>query len=201
MTETKNILTGPKLVGGNPANGRTELDYYATNPEAVKKLLDQEQFCGKYILEPCVGAGHIANVLKEHFGKEVTGIDIVDRGYPETIVTDFLNWIPNKKYDTIITNPPYSLAVEFIEKCMNVLSPYGKLAMFLRINFLETVGRKKLFDKYPPKYVYVFRKRMPVFSNGLEINPKTGKVWNTTLCNAWYVWQKGCYSEPIIRWI
>lgn len=196
-----NKLIGSHLVGGNPLSGRMELDYYAANPKAVNMLLENEAFNGKHILEPCVGAGHIANVLKDYFGEEVTGIDIIDRGYVGTIVTDFLNWIPDKKYDTIITNPPYSLAAEFIEKCISILLPYGKLAMFLRINFLETVKRKELFDKYPPKYVYVFRKRMPVFNNGEEINPKTGKAWNTLLCNAWYVWQKGCYSEPIIRWI
>lgn len=194
-------MNGNKLVGGNPATTRTELDYYATNPEAVRMLLNSHQFQGKYILEPCVGAGHIADVVSEYFGEPVTGIDIMDRGYPNTIVTDFLSWKPDHPYDTIITNPPYTLASEFIWKCMDCLRDNGQLAMFLRINFLEGSRREKLFTKYPPRYLYVFRKRMCVFNNGVEFDPKTGKPWATTLCNAWYVWQKGWSGEPVIRWI
>ena len=194
-------LLGAKLTGGNPQNERVANDYYATNPVAVQMLLDNHRFQGKYILEPCVGAGHIANKLKEYYKEEVIGVDIVDRGYPDTIVTDFLNWETDKHFDTIITNPPYSLAKEFIFKCMELLTSGGQLAMFLRINFLETVNRKELFDTYPPKYIYVFRKRMPIFNNGIELDPSTGKPWATTLCNAWFIWCKGSQTEPIIRWL
>ncbi len=194
-------MQGAKLVGGNPANGRTANDYYATNPEAVKMLISAHDFKGKHILEPCVGAGHIANVLTDEYNGEITAIDIVDRGYPNTIVTDFLKWKSNKLYDTIITNPPYSLANDFIYRCMELLEPDGQLAMFLKIQFLEGEKRKQLFKLYPPKYIYVFRKRMCVFSNGIELDPSTGKRWATTLCNAWYVWEKGNKSEPIIRWL
>lgn len=195
-------LTGANLVGGNPANGRTKDDYYATNPEAVKMLLDAHRFYGPDILEPCVGAGHIAKVITEcNSSVNITAIDIVDRGYPNTVVTDFLKWKADKRYDTIITNPPYSLASEFVYKCMDLLNDGGQLAMFLKIQFLEGIKRKKLFDIYPPSYVYVFRKRMTVFNNGMEVNPETGKAWATTLCNAWYVWRKGNKSEPVIRWL
>lgn len=41
---------------------REENDFYATEPRAVEELLEREQF-SKTILEPCVGKGHIANVL------------------------------------------------------------------------------------------------------------------------------------------
>ena len=194
-------MNGAWITGGNPQDERVKDDWYATNPEAVKKLLDVENFHMKNILEPCVGAGHIANVLKEYSGKNVTAIDIVDRGYEGTIITDFLNWESDKAYDTIITNPPYKLASEFINKCLSILSPDGKLGMFLKIQFLEGIKRKELFDKYPPKYVYVFRKRMQIFNNGIEFNQKTGKRWSSLLCNAWYIWDKQCNTEPIIRWI
>lgn len=196
------MITGANIMGGNPANGRTELDYYATNPEAVKMLLSKHEFKFCDILEPCVGSGHIANVIMEdHPFSTLTAIDMVDRGFPNTIVADFLSWETEKKFDTIITNPPYSLANEFIYKCMDLLEPGGQLAMFLKIQFLEGVKRKELFDEYPPQYVYVFRKRMCVFNNGMEVDPNTGKQWATTLCNAWYVWKKDVKSEPTIRWI
>ena len=41
---------------------REENDFYATEPRAVKELLERESF-SETILEPCVGKGHIANVL------------------------------------------------------------------------------------------------------------------------------------------
>ena len=53
------------------------------------------------------------------------------------ICTDFLEWNTNKKYDLIITNPPFSLAQEFIEKSFELLEPYGFIAMFLKIQFMR----------------------------------------------------------------
>ena len=43
-------------------------------------------------------------------------LDIINRGYPNTITQDFLTWKTQEKFNTIITNPPYSLAKEFVEK-------------------------------------------------------------------------------------
>ena len=194
-------VTGANIIGGNPKNGRVTDDWYATSPEAVEKLLSIHEFKGQYILEPCVGMGHIADVLEWFFGSNVTAIDIVDRGYPNVIIEDFLKWKPDKKYDTIITNPPYCLASEFIFKCMDLLCAGGQLAMFLKIQFLEGQKRKALFSKYPPKYVYVFRARVPVFNSGMAYNPETGKKWQTLMCFAWYVWEWGFCGEPVIRWI
>ena len=36
----KQTLSGGKLAGGNPENGRVENDYYATNPKAVEMFPD-----------------------------------------------------------------------------------------------------------------------------------------------------------------
>ena len=199
----KKVLAGAKLAGGNPENGRVEDDYYATNPEAVKMLLTKYTFDAHTILEPCVGGGHIANAINDFYTtkREITGMDLVDRGYPGTIVADFLTYKTDKKYEGIITNPPYSLAKEFVEKGMELLEDDGQMAMFLKIQFLEGAKRKELFDKYPPKYIYVFRNRMATWNNGLEKDPKTGKRWATTMCHAWFVWEKGSTSEPVVRWL
>lgn len=125
----------------------------------------------------------------------------MDRGYPGTIIADFLTYKTDKKYEGIITNPPYSLAKEFVEKGMELLEDDGQMAMFLKIQFLEGAKRKELFDKYPPKYIYVFRNRMATWNSGLEKDPKTGKRWATTMCHAWFVWEKGSNTEPVVRWL
>lgn len=197
-------LQGAKLAGGNPTNNRVENDFYATNPVAVGKLLAKYDFNGTTMLEPCVGMGHIAYTVSaiNHHSKniEVTALDIVDRGYPDTIVQNFLTWETDKKFEMIISNPPYSLGKEFIEKGMELLTENGQMAMFLKIQFLEGAKRKELFEKYPPKYIYVFRNRMATFNNGEPLDPN-GKKWATTMCHAWFVWEKGSTSEPIVRWI
>ena len=199
----KKVLAGAKLAGGNPENGRVEDDYYATNPEAVKMLLTKYTFDAHTILEPCIGGGHIANAINDFYTtkREITGMDLVDRGYPGTIVADFLTYKTDKKYEGIITNPPYSLAKDFVENGMELLEVDGQMAMFLKIQFLEGAKRKELFDKYPPKYIYVFRNRMATWNSGLEKDPKTGKRWATTMCHAWFVWEKGSTSEPVVRWL
>lgn len=56
---------------------RVEKDYYATPPAAVEELLKRQEF-SDYIIEPAVGGGHIANVLKQH-GHKVIGVDIRPR--------------------------------------------------------------------------------------------------------------------------
>lgn len=203
-------LQGAKLAGGNPKNDRVDYDFYATDPIAVQKLLTKYAINGNEILEPCVGNGNIANAINNFYTNKcnITGIDIVDRGYPNTIVQDYLTWETDKKFDCIITNPPFSLAKEFVEKSMTLLNdrydedgyPNGQLIMFLKIQFLEGAKRKELFEKYPPKYIYVFRNRMATWNNGEPLDPN-GKRWATTMCHAWFVWEKGSTTEPIIRWL
>lgn len=203
-------LQGAKLAGGNPKNDRVDYDFYATDPVAVQKLLTKYAINGNEILEPCVGNGNIANAINNFYTnkRNITGIDIVDRGYPNTIVHDYLTWETDKKFDCIITNPPYSLAKEFVEKSMPLLNdgydedgyPNGQLIMFLKIQFLEGAKRKELFEKYPPKYIYVFRNRMATWNNGESLD-QNGKRWATTMCHAWFVWEKGSTTEPIVRWL
>lgn len=218
-------LSGGQLAGGNTATKRADEDYYATDPEAVYKIVEEltkaniiSQHHLTNILEPCVGEGHIEEGLQlwingfnsfnrgklQFYYKEtnfITALDIVDRGYPNTIITDFLKWQTNKRFGLIITNPPYSCAKEFVEKGMGLLESDGIMCMYLKLQFLEGKSRKELFDKYPPKYIYVMRNRTPTWKNGDPVNPDTGKKWATTMCHAWFVWQKDSKTEPIVRWL
>lgn len=195
-------LAGNKLAGGNPKTERVENDFYATNPNAVMSILNNYCFNANTILEPCVGQGHIANTVEEFYSnhKEIVGVDLIDRGYPNTIIADFLKWDTDKRFDGIITNPPYSLAKEFVEKGMELLRDDGQMLMLLKIQFLEGLKRKELFEKYPPKYIYVFRNRMATWNNGKSLDDN-GKRWATTMCHAWFVWEKGSETEPIVRWL
>jgi len=72
--------------------------------------------------------------------------------------------------------------------------------MFCKIQLLEGTGRKKMFENTPLKTVYVFSKRVNPLRNGEEKDEK-GKPWSSTMCFAWFVWEKGFMGEPVIKWI
>ena len=126
---------------------RQSEDYYATEPAATDWLCKLEKFQGP-ILEPSCGEGHISKQLIKH-GYEVISRDIVDRGFGE--VADFL-YINNEKWaGDIITNPPYAFAQEFVEQALKMIEPGHKVAMFLKLTFLEGKKRAALFRSTPPQ--------------------------------------------------
>lgn len=174
---------------------RQSEDYYATEPKAIELLLEKEQF-SPVVWENAVGEGHLAEVLKQH-GYKVKCSDIIDRGYPNTHILDFLNFNPNKELDLdIITNPPYKYAKQFVEKALQCVSTGHKVAMFLKLQFLESKERKKFFEVAPPKFVYVASGRLICAMNGgFEKYP------SSAIAYAWFVWEKGYQGDPLIRWI
>lgn len=170
---------------------REQHDFYATDPEALKLLLNLEKF-DKNIWECACGAGHLSEVLKER-GHNVISTDLIGRGY-EDYRLDFLKFEGNWDGD-IITNPPYKYAKEFVFKAIETIPTGKKVAMFLKLTFLESFGRRELFDKYPPKYLYVSRGRLGCARNGDFANNSTSAV-----AYAWFIWEKGFKGEPIVRW-
>ena len=197
--EDKKVLTGTSLVGGSVNYERVENDFYATDPNSVKDLLDTYSISGNSFYEPCCGQGHIAKILKEYYpNAEHYATDLIDRGYGIGD-TDFLTADFDDKVDWIITNPPYSLAKEFVDKSLGITNK--GVAMFLKIQFLEGQARRDWFKETPLKYVYVFSKRQDPLRDGQALNPKTGKKWGSTMCFAWFIWEHNYDGEPIIRWI
>lgn len=134
-------------------------DYYATEPRAGELLLEQEKF-KPYIWECACGAGHLAEVFKAH-GYKVYATDLVNRGFGLYGV-DFLTVQPeqcNLSQIDIVTNPPYSKAKEFVQHALDLLPNGGKVAMFLKLTFLESKSRRELFD-VTPHIVYTFHPRV-----------------------------------------
>lgn len=142
---------------------REENDYYATDPKALEVLLEKETFSNK-VWECAVGGGHLAEVLKKN-NYLVKCSDIIDRGYPNTKIIDFLQFNENWPFD-ILTNPPYSKAIQFLYKGMNILYQDRRIAMFLKVQFLEGGKRGILFEEYPPEKIYVFCDRVECAKNG-----------------------------------
>ena len=172
---------------------REEHDYYATPAVAVEELLKVEDFYDT-ILEPACGEGHIAEVLRAK-GFSVYSSDLIDRNYGK--VKDFFEY--QHTSSDIITNPPYKYAKEFVEHSLEITENKAKIAMLLKLQFLESKKRRELFDKFPPKYMYVFSSRISCAKNGKFLANGMGS--GNAVAYAWFIWVKGEYDEPRIRWI
>lgn len=165
-------------------------DYYATEPRVIKELFSVEEFTN-LIWECACGEGHLSEAMKSE-GKEVISTDLIARGYGGCDV-DFL--IQTSGYDCdIVTNPPYKFAQEFCEKAIDLCK--NKTAMFLKLTFLEGQKRRKFFDKYPPKVIYVYSSRRKCALNG-----NFADTGSSASCYAWFVWYKNWIGNTKIKWI
>lgn len=182
----------------NHSDGERQCDdYYATEPKAIHKLCQVEKFT-PMIWECACGGGHMAEALKEN-GYNVIASDIVNRGYSGTNIGDFFqSTITDYPWD-IITNPPYRYAREFVEHALKTVGNDRKVAMFLKLTFLESKSRKALFEKFPPKKIWVFSERVQCAKNGdFEIYKQSGM---TAVAYAWFIWKKGYHGETTVGWI
>lgn len=173
-------------------NEREENDFYATEPKAIELLLEKETF-DPYVWECACGEGHLSETLREH-GYIVKSTDLIDRGYG-TGGIDFLKYEGEHNGD-IITNPPYKFAKEFVEKALDIIPNGNRVAMFLKLQFLEGKARREMFEKYPPQYIYVSSGRLRCAMNGdFEKYAKSNAI-----TYAWFIWEKGFSGEPRVRW-
>lgn len=169
-------------------------DYYATDPRAIDGLLSVEVFNGN-VWEAACGGGHLVDRLR-HYGYNVLATDLIDRGQ-ETFPLDFLSDDAGAfigRYD-IITNPPYGLALEFCQQALDLTR--GKVAMFLKLQFLEGQKRRKFFLETPPVRVWVYSWRIQCAKNGDFNALKNGSPQSF----AWFVWEKGFRGAPQIGWL
>ena len=166
---------------------REKDDFYETPSQAIECLLKNEKFVGE-IWDCACGKNAIINVAKE-FGYETYSSDLIDRGVGADIF-DFLESNINK--DNIITNPPFKLALPFVKKALE--STNGKIAMMLRVQFLEGKERYDFFKDNPPSKVYVFANRVNPIIDGKPYG-------SSAMCLCWFVWDKSYKGDTVIKWL
>ena len=174
MTIQSNHLAGAR-------NNSSLLDCYSTPAYATRALMEWVKFEGE-IWEPACGVGRMSRVIEDY--NPVIETDIQTG-------TDFL--LENRLVDNIVTNPPYNLAEKFVRQALKLADK--KVALFLRLNFLESSGRYKMFKETPLKQVLVFCKRQTLFPEGTVIN--NGGI----IAYAWFIWEKGYTGQPTVDWI
>lgn len=178
-------------------------DYFATPPKAVRALCQQVRF-RPTVIEPCCGEGHISRTLEE-LGYTVESSDIVYRGFGKPGKHDFLESTCAQLYGAdIITNPPYNMAQQFIEHAIENSDKDAKIAMLLRLTFLESQKRKPLFEAYPLTAVYVFRSRIGCAKNGeFKVDSRGDLNVPSAVAYAWFLWDKSQFdiTPPKLFWL
>jgi hypothetical protein len=168
------------------------LQFYATHRVAVDSLLSIERIAGR-VWEPACGDGAIVNVMR-NAGHSVFASDVVDRGCPRSTVQDFFA-ATKRTADVIVTNPPFSMAQEFVDAA---LERAPKVIMLLRLAFLESGTRMQWFKDGPLARVHIASRRLPMMHrDGWE-----GKKSGSAVAHAWFVWDRsrnGGYC-PELRW-
>jgi methylase of polypeptide subunit release factors len=168
--------------------------------------------------EPCSNRGYMARPLKEYFARVHTS-DVCDYSLdPATVecqdrVVDFLfpfsesTCIEHQGVDWIITNPPFRLAEQIIQRGRDIARQ--GVAVLVRSAFLEGVDRyNTLFSISPPTLVAQFSERVIMHKGVLRdpskeyLDERTGtmKRPSTATSYTWLVWCIGMARKPLI-WI
>lgn len=174
------------------------LDDFPTPPWATRALcvwLSKFHDLSKQTCrEPAANRGHMVRPLLESFAAvPASDVHDYDGRYP---IRDYLfgptsDWAPT---DWTITNPPFRLAEQFIDRALE-LSAVG-CAMLVRSAFLEGVGRfERLFAERPPTTILQFSERVVMHKGRLAPDGSTA----TAYC--WLVWEHGCEKSAHFDWI
>lgn len=185
MTAKASIATttGTPLPYGR--TNRPDGDFYPTPAWATLALLDHvvDIPSGTTVLEPAAGLGHMVRAL-EGRGLAVTAEDIATG-------KDFLER-RHCDEEWIITNPPFSIAGEFVTHALE-LSP--RVAMFVRFTFLESQKRfNSIFSTRPPTTVGLFTSRVSLAPDRII---ETG---GNAIAYVWAVWEPPLGSSAL-KWI
>lgn len=175
----------------NRGRARNALDQYETPWSAAEGFVRRvlvPRFRGTTVLDPCCGTGAMVKRVAHELGGNALGIEIDSAraaqwnpGGPVPVdVRDALLFVPWPPVSLIITNPPFSLAMEFVRRALQEVKGQATVCMLLRLAFLASKQRAE-FHRANPSDVYVLSKRPSFTSDGKSDSADY----------AWFLWGPG----------
>ena len=145
---------------------RPASDYYPTPQKCITSLfeiIDYKNLVeeGFTFAEPCRGE---ASAIYRHFPQGSQYCELEEG-------IDYLTHTWETTPDIIITNPPFKIAMEFLEKSLNEADVSIYL---LRLGFLESKKRRDFHKKNPPTNLIVLSERPSFVAGGTD---KTAYAW------------------------
>lgn len=172
---------------------RDPFDWYVEPYECSMALFEIEEFDGG-IWDPACGIGRIIETARAS-GYAAFGSDIVRRGEFCDEVFDFFSNIPNFEFSNIVSNPPFGVAEEFVQRCLEIIPTGGKVAMLLPMVWLSGFSSKRDWLPNSPLCRFLPISPRPSMPPGrvIEAGERPG---NGTKDFAWFVWQAGYHGNP-----
>jgi len=196
----------------NRGYDRHVADYYVTPLKPIEEFLSAfltEEKLDRpdrmFWLDPCAG-GDEHNPMSyptvlEKVTENIATLDIREDSRAE-VKADYLSKdFSKEKFDVIITNPPFALAKQIIEKALKDVIPGGYVIMLLRLNYFGSADRKKFFEENMPKYCFIHHKRISFITEHMKQQRKLAGLPNLSSDSieyAHFVWQKG-YTENFTK--
>jgi hypothetical protein len=185
----------------NRGSQRSPADNYPTPAWCVRRFAERFRLPGSRWLEPCAGDGAIVKAFNQGAGLgpaqrgNWTMVEIRDECAHDLAslgpfyITDFLGWAPPRDYDDVfdvaITNPPFSLALPILQKCLTLAKV---TILLLRLNWLGSEERHSFLTANPPD-IYILPNRPPFTKNA------KGKWATDSIEYAWFVWDLHKYID------
>lgn len=173
------------IIANRSSKDRLKTELYSTPDNVTRALLNFLDIDkSKTIWECACGDGSMSKTMSD-MGYDVISSELNDYGYGLTEVDFFEADIES---DWIITNPPFSGAAKFIERCIELNKPF---ALLFKSQFWHARNRFKLFDNFKPRYVLplTFRPKF-LFEGKLERLKNENKRDTPTMECLWTVWDK-----------
>lgn len=186
-----------------PLRARAEFDHYPTPLELCRAGLAflPGQAAEYRILDPGAGTGVWGRAARERWpNAQIYGLELNEKqavphldAYTRYDYGDYLQAkrTPEVYFDMIVGNPPYKLALPFVEKSLELLGDGGLLLFLLRLAFLESQERYQWWKAHPPKQVWICSRR-PSFTN----NGHTDAT-----AYALYLWEKDYQGQAALDWL
>jgi SAM-dependent methyltransferase len=152
--------------------------------KAMAMILNEDE---ALILEPCAGTGQIARAIADI--RDLAGCDcelmaieilkersekLEDNRY-FSIDADFIDFdFGDQRFDAVVTNPPFDIGLDILEKSLLLLKSGGRCLFLLPIAYFQTQERAKKFATFNAHIhgIYPIVGRVAYLKNGI---PETGR--------------------------
>lgn len=184
-----------------------EAEFFETDEWAARGIFKAELMTPK-IIDPCAGRGVLGSAARQAGYSDLLEVDLNHWPGAACTIKPGINWLTDKELHrdirqnwtdaTVLMNPPFSKACEFVEMAQKLGA--RKIVMFQRLSFLESSVRRPFFRDNPPARVWLcgdralcWRGDVPaedILNEKGEVEVKGKKGRSTPTAHAWFVWER-----------
>lgn len=198
---------GSAVMAGRHADDGDGLDYFPTPPWAARaggELIRAIDPLAETCWEPACGGGHMVHGLRDYFDT-VSASDLYDYGAIGRPGVNFLEGGATPcagrdpfEVDWIVTNPPFVHGEAFFR--LGWARASRGVAMLLRLAFIESAARYRLFNEVPLTVLAPFSERVPMVKGRWDPEASSATAY------AWFICAKTSEiippaPEPVVRLI